>query len=145
MKKTALSCLLLLALALSFASCQSPKTAGMSVDVTTQTDSAALDHHITFDSVSFARHLQFTRIACQPNSIGQLLAQVELRNLDSRDYTALYAFAWFDENGMEIDPGQAFWHPITFVGGQRLTLQQTCIYPNAVEFRRMIRPGRNVK
>ena len=145
MKKAILPCLLLIAALLAVSGCQSPRTAGMSVDVSTQTEAGELDHHITFDSVSFARHLQFTGISCQQNSLGQLLAQVELRNLDSRDYTALYAFAWFDGNGMEIEPGQVFWHPITFVGGQRLTLQQTSTYPNAVDFRLMIRPGRNVK
>lgn len=142
-KYTVLAAALLLAFA-CLTGCQSPRTAGMGADVYSQTDSEALDAHIFFDSVSFARHLEFTRIDSKRNAMGNLTAQVELRNLDSRSYTAVYCFAWFDENGLEIEPEKIVWHPVSFTGGQRRTLQQTSVYPNATDFRLVIRQEKNL-
>lgn len=123
----------LLAMAAGFAifavaaGCQSPRTAGFSVDGTLMGDSAdpELSVRHVVDDPSLSR-IRPARLVTRMSNSGFLQVQTELANETRRDMAVQYKFAWFAEDGMEIQPGKRPWEQIVIHGGESVSLSGVC-------------------
>jgi uncharacterized protein YcfL len=81
------------------------------------------------------------RLAAPPREAivdGDLLKiEVELENVRQQTERFLYAFEWFDQNGMSIREPQ--WRTGVVQGMQRITISDVAASPDAVDFRLHLR------
>lgn len=73
--------------------------------------------------------------------VGDLLkAQVTLVSKYSKTLSFQYKFAWFNKDGVEIDPDSEPWTPLILYGNESKTIQAVAPNPAAREFKVKIRP-----
>ena len=66
---------------------------------------------------------------------------VRLSSRLNRTFTAQSKFAWFDDEGMEIDPEGDPWRPLVLQGKETKTIQGVAPNANATSFRLRVREG----
>lgn len=118
MMKTTFHPLLLAAVLLTAAGCQSPVTSGVSSRVVVSGD-RVIDASLRIDHPGVARHVALAGAQTRLTSDGFLRVIAQLESTDHRDYAVQYKFRWFDEAGMEVTyGGERPWQQATIHGGE---------------------------
>jgi len=90
--------------------------------------------YVIIDNQKLARGIQIVDLKSE--FIGDMLkSDVTIVNKYGKNLSIQYKFTWFDENGMEVEPGSTYWKPIILYGNESKSLQGTAPAPPAVEYK----------
>ncbi len=110
------------------AGCAAPKTTGYTVGA--ELDEAGnLQEVLQVDNAKIARRLQVKSVKVGQTKSGLMKANVRLASRMNKTFTAQSKFAWFDEEGVEIDPDADPWRPLVIHGKETKTIRG--VAPNA--------------
>lgn len=132
------------ALAALAAGCAAPRTSGMTVGVTTDGE-GNMQQVLQVDNPKVARLLVVEDLIVGQTRNGLLKANVKLASRMNRTYTAQSKFAWFDEDGAEIDPDGDPWRPLVLQGKETKTVQGVAPNAQAVSFKLRVREGERTR
>jgi uncharacterized protein YcfL len=95
-------------------------------------------NYVIVNNPKVARGIQIVDLRSE--FVGDLLkANITLVSKSSGTLKAQYKFAWFNAQGMEIDPEAGPWEPMILYGNESKTLQAVAPNPSAREFKIKIR------
>jgi len=145
MKKTktllsGVAILMALPLMITFSGCSS--TSGISGSSAIMEEGSGLQHseYVIVNNPKVARGLQIVDIATQ--YVGNMLqADVTLVSKYSDTEQYQYKYAWFDNDGIEIDADGNAWFPFIMYGNETKTLRGVSPNPSATQFKIHIRPS----
>ena len=100
---------------------------------------ASFSKYVVVNNKKLARGLQIVDLRSSRTANNLLRASVLVVSKYSKTLDFQYKFAWFDAQGMEIDPGSRPWTPVTLYGNETKTLQATAPNSAATEFKIKIR------
>jgi uncharacterized protein YcfL len=132
------------ALAALAAGCAAPRTSGMTVGVTTDGE-GNLQEVLQVDNAKVAKSLVVEDLKVGQTKNGLMKANVKLTSRMNRTYTAQSKFAWFDEDGVEIDPDGDPWRPLVLQGKETKTVQGVAPTAGAVSFKLRVREGERTR
>jgi uncharacterized protein YcfL len=126
------------------AGCAAPRTSGVTVGVTTDGD-GNMQEVLQVDNAKVAKSLVVEDLKVGQTKNGLMRVNVRLASRMNRTYTAQSKFAWFDEEGMEIDPEGDPWRPLVLQGKETKTIQGVAPHARAVSFRLRVREGERTR
>ncbi|MCP3913968.1 MAG: YcfL family protein [bacterium] len=97
---------------------------------------------VTRDKVVFADGLERSLKAESPvlaERSGIAIAQVDLVSRTNRRQTILYAFDWFDPDGLTLGRDLYDWRKLTLAGGEVRAVSAAAPSPKATDFRLRVR------
>jgi uncharacterized protein YcfL len=128
---------------LCLAGCASDRTAGIegTAGMGAGPDGAsAVSKYVIVNNSKLARGIQVVDLRSLRTASNLLRASVTVVSKYSKTLEFQYKFAWFDAQGMEIDPEARPWTPVTLYGNETKTLQATAPNSAATEYKIKIRP-----
>ncbi len=132
--------LLVLPVLVLFPGCRST-TSGIEGSSTVMMDADGgyqYSEYVVVNNPKVARGLQIVELSQE--FVGDILrAQITLASKYSSTQQYQYRFAWFDENGVELDAGSRAWIPFIMYGNETKTLQGVAPNPSARQFKINIR------
>jgi len=131
---------ILIALPLVFALSGCSSTSGIQGSSAIMEDGAGIQHseYVIVNNPKVARGLQIVDIATQ--YVGNMLqADVTLVSKYSDTESYQYKYAWFDNDGIEIDSEGNPWLPLIMYGNETKTLRGAAPNPSAKQFKINIR------
>jgi len=132
------------AMALLMAGCAAPRTSGFTVGVETD-ESGNMQEVLEVDNAKVAKALVVEDLKVGQTKNGLMRVNVRLKSSMNRTYTAQSKFAWFDEEGMEIDPEGDPWRPLVLQGKETKTIRGVAPRASAVSFRLRVREGERTR
>jgi uncharacterized protein YcfL len=126
------------------AGCAAPRTSGMTVGVETDGE-GNLQEVLQVDNAKVAKSLVVQDLKVGQTKNGLMKANVKLTSRMNRTYTAQSKFAWFDEDGVEIDPDGDPWRPLVLQGKETKTVQGVAPNAGAVSFKLRVREGERTR
>jgi uncharacterized protein YcfL len=126
------------------AGCAAPRTSGVTVGVTTDGE-GNLQEVLQVDNAKVAKALVVEDLKVGQTKNGLMKANVKLTSRMNRTYTAQSKFAWFDEDGAEIDPDGDPWRPLVLQGKETKTVQGVAPNAQAVSFKLRVREGERTR
>ncbi len=126
------------------AGCAAPNTAGFTVGVEADAEGNFQDV-LQVDNAKVARLLTVEDLIVGQTRNGLMKANVKLTSRMNKTYTAQSKFAWFDEDGVEIDPDGDPWRPLVLQGKETKTIQGVAPTAGAVSFKLRIRAGERTR
>ncbi|MDY0144554.1 MAG: YcfL family protein [Kiritimatiellia bacterium] len=126
------------------AGCAAPNTAGFTVGAETDVD-GNLQQVLQVDNTKVARLLTVEDLIVGQTKNGLMKANVKLASRMNKTYTAQSKFAWFDEEGAEIDPDGDPWRPLVLHGKETKTIQGVAPNASAVSFKLRVRTGERTR
>lgn len=103
-----------------------------------QDGAPGLDTKVVINNSSLARNIEIDAI--DSAMAGNMMrAQVSLHSKDRDTVSIQYRFAWFDIQGIEINPNAGAWKPFLLYGREKRTIQGLAPDPRAKEFKISIR------
>lgn len=126
------------------AGCAAPNTAGFTVGAETDVD-GNLQQVLQVDNAKVARLLTVENLIVGQTKNGLMKANVKLASRMNKTYTAQSKFAWFDEEGAEIDPDGDPWRPLVLHGKETKTIQGVAPNASAVSFKLRVRTGERTR
>lgn len=126
------------------AGCAAPRTSGVTVGVTTDGE-GNLQEVLQVDNAKVAKALVVEDLKVGQTKNGLMKANVKLTSRMNRTYTAQSKFAWFDEDGVEIDPDGDPWRPLVLQGKETKTVQGVAPNAQAVSFKLRVREGERTR
>ncbi|HOO20028.1 MAG TPA: YcfL family protein [Kiritimatiellia bacterium] len=126
------------------AGCAAPNTAGFTVGVETDAE-GNLQDVLQVDNAKVARLLTVEDLIVGQTRNGLMKANVKLTSRMNKTYTAQSKFAWFDEDGVEIDPDGDAWRPLVLHGKETRTIQGVAPTAGAASFKLRIRAGERTR
>lgn len=103
-----------------------------------QDGAPGLDTKVVINNSSLAGDIEIDAI--NSAMAGNMMrAQVTLRSKDRDTISIQYRFAWFDKQGIEINPNTGAWKPFLLYGREKRTIQGLAPDPRAKEFKVSIR------
>ncbi len=138
------SVVMAVAVAALAAGCAAPRTSGVTVGVTTDGD-GNLQEVLQVDNAKVAKALVVEDLKVGQTKNGLMKANVKLTSRMNRTYTAQSKFAWFDEDGAEIDPDGDPWRPLVLQGKETKTVQGVAPNAQAVSFKLRVRAGERTR
>ena len=126
------------------AGCAAPNTAGFTVGVEADAESNLQDV-LQVDDAKVARLLTVEDLIVGQTRNGLMKANVKLTSRMNKTYTAQSKFAWFDEDGVEIDPDGDPWRPLVLHGKETKTIQGVAPTAGAASFKLRIRAGERTR
>jgi len=111
---------------------------GKAAVVKTPEGETQLSKYVIVNNPKLARGIQIVDL--QHSYAGDLLkAQVTLVSKYSKTLNVQYKFAWFDGQGVEINPDGSPWSPLLIYGNETKSVQGVAPNPSAKEFKIKIR------
>ncbi len=101
--------------------------------------SYTVSKYVVVNNPQLAKGIQIVDLKTSFTDNNLMRANVTLVSKARRTLTFQYRFAWFDQNGMEIDLEANAWKPMTIYGNESRTLQGTAPNSAAKEFRVKLR------
>jgi uncharacterized protein YcfL len=126
------------------AGCAAPNTAGFTVGVEADAE-GNLQDVLQVDNPKVARLLTVEDLIVGQTRNGLMKANVKLTSRMNKTYTAQSKFAWFDEDGVEIDPDGDPWRPLVLHGKETKTIQGVAPTAGAASFKLRIRAGERTR
>lgn len=126
------------------AGCAAPNTAGFTVGAETDVD-GNLQQVLQVDNTKVARLLTVEDLIVGQTKNGLMKANVKLASRMNKTYTAQSKFAWFDEDGAEIDPDGDAWRPLVLHGKETKSIHGVAPNARAVSFKLRIRTGERTR
>lgn len=126
------------------AGCAAPNTAGFTVGVEADAE-GNLQDVLQVDNAKVARLLTVEDFIVGQTRNGLMKANVKLTSRMNKTYTAQSKFAWFDEDGVEIDPDGDAWRPLVLHGKETRTIQGVAPTAGAASFKLRIRAGERTR
>ena len=126
------------------AGCAAPNTAGFTVGVEADAE-GNLQDVLQVDNAKVARLLTVEDLIVGQTRNGLMKANVKLTSRMNKTYTAQSKFAWFDEDGVEIDPDGDPWRPLVLHGKETKTIQRVAPTAGAASFKLRIRAGERTR
>lgn len=121
--------------------CATKKTSGIegaAAIVETPEGDMQSSKYVIVNNPKLARGIQIVDL--KSSFVGDLLkAQVTLVSKYSSTLRFQYKFAWFNKDGIEIDPDASPWKPLIMYGNESKTVQAVAPNPSAREFKIKIR------
>ena len=115
--------------------CVGPNTGGLAVALG-EGDGQAV---VSVDDVAFSKHVAVEEAFVRRATTGFLEARVRVCNRFDRDFQVQYKFEWFDDAGLEIQPGGRPWEVLTLHGGENASLAAVAPEKCAVKFIALMR------
>ncbi len=112
---------------------------GDAAAVATPDGSYTVSKYVVVNNPQLAKGIQIVDLKTSFTDNNLMLANVTLVSKSRRTLAFQYRFAWFDEQGIEIDPEASAWKPMTIYGHESRTLQGTAPNSAAKEFRVKLR------
>jgi len=119
-------------------------TTGITVGAGTDAE-GNLQEVLQVDNAKLARRLEVASVKTGQTKNGLLKANVRLASKMTKTFTAQSKFAWFDEDGVEIDPDTDSWRPLVLHGMETKTVQGVAPSAAATAFQLRIRTGDKTK
>ena len=94
---------------------------------------------VRIDDRYFAKQFSIEATNIRRESSGVVAAQVRVRNMRNKDIPIQYKFMFFDNDGMEIQPGVRSWEQTTIHGGEAASLSAVTPVKSAVRFALRVR------
>jgi uncharacterized protein YcfL len=132
------------AAAVLLAGCASPNTSGFTVGADADAG-GGLSEYLQVDNARLSRMLTVEDVVVGQTKNGLMRANVKLTSRLNKDYTAQSKFAWFDEDGMELDPDGDPWRPLVLHGKETKTIQGVAPNANAASFKLRVRAGERTR
>ena len=126
------------------AGCAAPNTAGTTVGVEADAE-GSLQQVLQTDNAKLARQLTVEDMSVGQTKNGLMKASVKLTSKLNKDVVAQSKFAWFDAEGVEIDPDTDPWRPLVLHGKETRTIQGVAPSTQAASFKLRIREGEKTR
>ncbi|MDD2241071.1 MAG: YcfL family protein [Kiritimatiellae bacterium] len=126
------------------AGCAAPNTAGFTVGAETDMD-GNLQEVLQVDNAKVARQLAVEDLIVGQTKNGLMKANVKVMSRLNKTTTAQSKFAWFDEDGAEIDPDGDAWRPLVLHGKETKSIHGVAPNARAVSFKLRIRTGERTR
>lgn len=126
------------------AGCAAPNTAGVTVGAETDLD-GHLQQVLQVDNAKVARQLTVDDLTVGQTKNGLMKANVKLTSRLNKTTTAQSKFAWFDEDGVEVDPDGDPWRPLVLHGKETKSIQGVAPNASAVSFKLRVRTGERTR
>lgn len=140
MKRT-FPALLAAALAAVFlAGCAAPNTTGITATVAPD-ENGVYQQYLQADNTRLARQVLLGNVRTDQTANGMLRARLTVTSARNKTVQLQYKFAWFDANGIEIDPDAETWRVLTLEGRDTRPLIGIAPSSAAESFRLRIREG----
>ena len=112
---------------------------GDATAVTGPDGSVTMSKYVVVNNTKLAKGIQIVDLKTGFAANGMMKANVTLVSKARKTLTFQYRFAWFDENGMELDPEAGSWKPMTLYGNESRTIQGVAPNSAAKEYRVKLR------
>ena len=132
------------ALAALAAGCAAPKTSGFTVGAESDAE-GNLQQVLQVDNAKLARQLKVEDMTIGQTKNGLMKASLKLTSRLNKTFVAQSKFAWFDADGMEIDPDTDPWRPLALNGKETRTIQGVAPNATAVSFKLRVREGEKTR
>lgn len=142
--KTGWSLLMAALVAVLAAGCASPNTSGLTVSGETDAE-GNLQQMLQVDNAKLARQLVVEDMVVSQTKNGLMKASLKLTSHQNKTVIAQSKFAWFGEDGAEIDPDGDPWRPLVLHGKETRTIQGVAPDSSAVSFKLRVRQGEKTK
>ena len=126
------------------AGCASPKTSGYTVGQEADADGVMQDV-LQVDDAKIAKFFVVSDIKTGQTKNGLMKVNVKLTSRHNKTVVAQSKLAWFDADGMEIDPDTDAWRPLTLNGKETRTISGVAPNAGAVAFKLRIRAGEKTR
>lgn len=126
------------------AGCAAPNTSGFTIGAEADAD-GNLQEVLQVDNAKVARQLTVDDLIVGQTKNGLMKANVKLASRLNKTMTAQSKFAWFDEDGVEIDPDGDPWRPLVLHGKETKSIQGVAPNASAVSFKLRIRTGERTR
>ena len=126
------------------AGCAKPKTSGFTVGADVDADGNR-QQVLQVDNAKLARLLQVQDVVVGQTKNGLMKVNVKLTSRHNKTVVAQSKLAWFDADGMEIDPDTDAWRPLTLNGKETRTISGVAPDAGAVAFKLRIRAGEKTR
>jgi uncharacterized protein YcfL len=118
--------------------CTTSGIEGKAKAVATPSGDTQLSKYVIVNNPKLARGIQIVDL--QHSYAGDLLkAQVTMVSKYSKTLNIQYKFAWFNDQGIEINPDGSPWTPLLIYGNETKSVQGVAPNPSAKEFKIQIR------
>ena len=144
MKMSRLFLVMASVVALLFGGCASPNTSGVTVGVAMDED-GYVQQVLQTDNPRLNRQLIVGDVVVGQTKNGLLRVNLTITSKLNKDIVAQSKFAWFDAEGMEIDPDTDAWRPLALHGKETRTVQGVAPNANAVAFKLRVREGEKTR
>jgi uncharacterized protein YcfL len=104
-----------------------------------------LQQMLQTDNAKLARQLVVEDMVVNQTKNGLMKASLKLTSRQNKSVVAQSKFAWFDEDGAEIDPDGDPWRPLVLHGKETRTIQGVAPASSAVSFKLRVRQGEKTK
>ncbi|MDR0994115.1 MAG: YcfL family protein [Verrucomicrobiota bacterium] len=124
--------------------CAAPNTSGLTAGMDSD-DQGIMQSYLQTDNTRLARFLIVEDVVAAQSRNGLMKANVKLTSRHNKTVVVQSKFAWFDADGMEIDPDGDPWRPLTLHGRETRSIQGVAPSAAAVSFRLRIREGEQTR
>lgn len=97
------------------AGCAAPNTTGISATVAPD-ESGIYQQYLQTDNTRLARQILLDNVRTDQTANGLLRARLSVTSARNKTMQLQYKFAWFDANGIEIDPEAEPWRVLSLEG-----------------------------
>ncbi len=104
-------------------------------------DDGNLQQVLQVDNAKLARQLKVADLKVGQTKNGLMKASVKLTSGLNKDVVAQSKFAWFDADGVEIDPDTDPWRPLVLHGKETRMIQGVAPNASVASFKLRVRAG----
>lgn len=126
------------------AGCASPNTSGFTVGSEADAD-GVMQQVLQVDNAKVVGKLVVSGMVTGQTKNGLMKASLKLTSRLNKTFVAQSKFAWFDADGMEIDPDTDPWRPLALNGKETRTIQGVAPNATAVSFKLRVREGEKTR
>lgn len=126
------------------AGCASPNTSGFTVGQG-QDEYGNVQEYLQVDNAKLAKHLTVSDVKTGQTRNGLMKVNLKLTSGHNKTIGIQSKLAWFDSEGIEIDPDTDAWRPMVLNGKETRTIQGVAPTPGAVAFKLRVRPGEKTR
>ena len=134
----------LAAVAALAAGCAAPKTSGYTVGQEPDAEGVMQDV-LQVDDAKIAKYFVVSDIRTGQTKNGLMKVNLRLTSRHNKTVVAQSKLAWFDADGVEVEPDTDAWRPLTLNGKETRTLSGVAPNASAVAFKLRVRAGEKTR
>jgi uncharacterized protein YcfL len=126
------------------AGCASPNTSGFTVGAEPDAD-GVMQQVLQTDNAKLAKNLAVSDVKTGQTKNGLMKVNLKLTSRHNKTIVAQSKLAWFDADGVEVEPNADAWRPLALNGKETRTIQGVAPTASAVAFKLRVREGEQTR
>ena len=144
MKTKGMLGLAVLVIAMATGCSSPPDTTGFTIGMEPDGD-GILQEVLEVNNAKLAKNLTVSNVKTGQTRNGLMKVNLRLTSHQKKTVVAQSKLAWFDADGIEVEPDSDAWRPLTLNGRETRTIQGVAPTASAVAFRLRVRKGEKTR